>query len=118
MTLIGCGFPASTIGQVILSIDETSVISNEYIGNGVQWDPYTMDYGHGRLTFSDADIAKIYERLDFMQPAIVRMMINASSLSSEMALRISIITIQMSSSSSNIVKVVELTLYLEIGVAL
>lgn len=83
MTLIGCGFPASTIGQVILSIDETSVISNEYIGNGVQWDPYTMDYGHGRLTFSDADIAKIYERLDFMQPAIVRMMINASSLSSE-----------------------------------
>lgn len=80
MTLIGCGFPASTIGQVIISLDSTTIVSQDYVGNGVQWDPYQLDYGHGRLELSDADIAKLYSRLDFMRPGVVRMMINASSL--------------------------------------
>lgn len=80
MTLIGCGFPLSTIGQVVISLDSTMVVSQEYVGNGVQWDPYRLDYGQVKLKLSDSDIAKLYSRLDFMQPGVIRMMINASSL--------------------------------------
>lgn len=82
MILIGCGCSASAIGQVVVSLDSATVISREFVGNGVQWDPYQSDYGHGRLEFSEADLAKMYRRLDFMRPGVVRMMINASSLSS------------------------------------
>ncbi|MDE7346130.1 MAG: hypothetical protein K2N48_05270 [Muribaculaceae bacterium] len=80
ITLIGCIYPGSTRGQVIISLDSTKVISQGYVGNGVQWDPYQLDYGHGLLELSDADIAKLYTRLDFMQPGLIRMMINATSL--------------------------------------
>lgn len=80
MTLVGCGFSTSATGQVIVSLDSATVISRGYVGNGVQWDPYCLDYGHGRFEISDEDMAKIYNRLDFMKPGLVRMMINASSL--------------------------------------
>ena len=80
MTMIGCGFPASTIGQVIISLDSTTVVNQGYVGNGVQWDPYRLEYGHGKFELSDKDIAKLYSRLDYMQPGVIRMMINASSL--------------------------------------
>lgn len=80
MTLMGCGFSIFATGQVIVSLDSATVISRGYLGNGVQWDPYCLDYGHGRFEISDEDMAKIYRRLDFMRPWVVRMMINASSL--------------------------------------
>jgi hypothetical protein len=80
MALIGCGFPAFTAGQVIVTLDSATVVSRGYVGNGVQWDPYQLDYGHGKFELSDSDIEKLYSRLDFMRPGVVRMMINASSL--------------------------------------
>ena len=80
ITLFGCVYPASTSGQVIISLDSTKVVSQGYVGNGVQWDPYQLDYGHGQLVLSDSDVTKLYNRLDFMRPGIIRMMINASSL--------------------------------------
>lgn len=48
--------------------------------HGVQWDPYALDYGQGRVEISDADWAKLYARLDFMRPAFIRVMTNTTSV--------------------------------------
>ena len=80
MAAAGLLSPAAATGQVTVSLRGDSVVSSGYLGNGVQWDPYQLDYGHGRMELSEADIAKTYARLDFMKPGLVRMMINASSL--------------------------------------
>ena len=55
------------------------VVSDGYIGNGAEWDPYQLNYGNGRMEISEADQQKIYDRLDFMQPKLMRVMINTSS---------------------------------------
>jgi hypothetical protein len=55
------------------------MVSNDYIGNGVQWDPYQLDYGNGIVEISIADWNKLYERLDFMRPQFIRIMINTTS---------------------------------------
>ena len=73
------GDPAGTCDAVV-RIDADSVVSRGYIGNGVQWDPYALDYGQGRVEISDADWAKLYARLDFMRPAFIRVMANTSSV--------------------------------------
>ncbi|MFT4221913.1 hypothetical protein [Dysgonomonas sp.] len=62
-----------------VSIDVSSIINDNYIGNGAQWDTYQLDYGKGRLEISDADWKKLYDRLDFMRPQFIRIMINTSS---------------------------------------
>ena len=54
--------------DAVVRIDADSVVNRGYIGNGVQWDPYALDYGQGRVEISDADWAKLYARLDFMRP--------------------------------------------------
>jgi hypothetical protein len=54
-------------------------VSDGYIGNGAEWDPYQLNYGQGRMDISDADRQKIYDRLDFMQPRLMRVMINTTS---------------------------------------
>lgn len=61
---------------VDLSIDADSLVNVDYIGNGVQWDPYILDYGKGKVEISDADWQKLYARLDYMRPAFIRMMQN------------------------------------------
>jgi len=55
------------------------VISDGYIGNGAEWDPYQLNYGQGRMEISEADQKKIYDRLDFMRPRLMRVMINTTS---------------------------------------
>lgn len=62
-----------------ISIDINTVINDSYIGNGAQWDPYQLDYGNGRLEISEADWKKLYDRLDFMCPQFIRIMVNTSS---------------------------------------
>ena len=64
----------------VVRIDADSVVNRGYIGNGVQWDPYALDYGQGRIEISDADWAKLYARLDFMRPAFIRVMTNTTSV--------------------------------------
>ena len=49
--------------DAVVRIDADSVVNRGYIGNGVQWDPYALDYGQGRIEISDADWAKLYARL-------------------------------------------------------
>ena len=64
--------------DVVVRIDADSVVNRGYIGNGVQWDPYALDYGKGRVEISDADWEKLYDRLDFMRPAFIRVMTNTT----------------------------------------
>ena len=52
------------------------VISSDYLGNGVEWDPYDEAEAWG-AEVSDADWDKLFERLDFMRPGYVRCMINS-----------------------------------------
>lgn len=66
--------------DAVVRIDADSVVNRGYIGNGVQWDPYALDYGQGRVEISDADWAKLYARLDFMRPAFIRVMTNTTSV--------------------------------------
>lgn len=66
--------------DAVVRIDADSVVNRGYIGNGVQWDPYALDYGKGRVEISDADWAKLYARLDFMRPAFIRVMTNTTSV--------------------------------------
>lgn len=56
------------------------VTNSGYIGNGVQWDPYQLDYGSVKLQISEQDWQKIYHRLDFMRPQLMRVVHNTSSL--------------------------------------
>jgi len=65
--------------DVTVVIDTDSIINDFYIGNGAQWDPYQLDYGQGKLTISEEDWKKLYDRLDFMRPQFIRIMINTSS---------------------------------------
>ncbi len=69
---------AAPTDSVLIYPNET--ISTNYIGNGVQWDPYQLDYGHGKMSISKEDWQKLYNRLDIMKPGFIRIMINTPSL--------------------------------------
>lgn len=71
---------ASAASQTIVSIDFDTCINAHYIGNGMEWDPYQMDYGHGRMTLPQKEWDKIYRRLDFMRPQLVRVVHNTAEL--------------------------------------
>ena len=51
-------------------------VSHNYLGNGVEWDPYdeAESWGH---SVSEDDWNKLFKRLDFMKPQYVRCMINS-----------------------------------------
>ena len=65
--------------DAVVKVDPGCIVSRDYIGNGVQWDPYALDYGTGRVELSESDWAKLYSRLDFMKPAFIRLMIGTRS---------------------------------------
>ena len=73
------GTGAATDGVVTVTLDNHTVINDYYLGNGAQWDPYQLNYGNGKMSISDADWQKLYARLDFMRPQLIRMMVNTSS---------------------------------------
>lgn len=52
------------------------VINPEYIGNGIEWDPYDEADSWGN-PLSEEDWNKVFSRLDYMKPAYVRCMINS-----------------------------------------
>ncbi|MCC8153312.1 MAG: hypothetical protein LIP01_03310 [Tannerellaceae bacterium] len=72
-----------TAQKAVIRIDPQTFISENYIGNGAQWDPYQLDYGKGKMTISEADWQKLYDRLDFMRPGFIRVMTNTLSHYSE-----------------------------------
>lgn len=65
--------------EVKVVVDYSDIINDKYIGNGVQWDPYQLDYGKGKLTIPTYSWRKIYNRLDFMHPQFIRVMLNTNS---------------------------------------
>ena len=69
--------PEDIIYDCTVSIDASSYVSKDYIGNGVQWDPYEI------YVISDADWQKIYSRLDVMKPQFIRMMHNIAEKSAD-----------------------------------
>ena len=52
------------------------VINPDYLGNGVEWDPYDEAISWGSA-LTDAQWDTLYSRLDFMKPQYVRCMINS-----------------------------------------
>lgn len=69
-------FAACNSGRALRIEVTDRVISADYIGNGVEWDPYD-EAGAWGAEVSDADWGKLFERLDFMRPGYVRCMINS-----------------------------------------
>ena len=69
-------FSACDAGQALRVEVTDRVFSSDYVGNGVEWDPYDEAEAWG-AEVSDADWAKLSERLDFMRPGYVRCMINS-----------------------------------------
>lgn len=92
LSSVACIWSLACSAQVIASVAESSdrrstvridgraVVNSNYIGNGVQWDPYALNYGTGPVEISDADWQKLYDRLDFMRPGFIRVMINTTSV--------------------------------------
>lgn len=70
----------SALPRATVTIDDKIIINPNYIGNGVQWDPYQLDYGEIQLKISAEDWQKLYSRLDFMKPQFIRVMINTTSV--------------------------------------
>jgi len=68
------------VSDATVAVDSTTIINSNYIGNGVQWDPYQLDYGEKQLKISSEDWQKLYSRLDFMRPQFIRVMINTTSV--------------------------------------
>ena len=52
------------------------VINSNYLGNGVEWDPYDEAASWG-CPLSESEWDTLYARLDYMQPQYVRCMINS-----------------------------------------
>lgn len=82
--LVSCGCAnnlktSTNDATAVVSVDADEIINTGYIGNGAQWDPYSLDYGNGPVEISDSDWEKIYSRLDHMRPAFIRMMQNTVS---------------------------------------
>lgn len=59
----------------IMMIGE-KVLINSFIGNGPQWGGYEMVSGwfNGQTSLSEEDWNKLYERVEFMRPGLIRMM--------------------------------------------
>ncbi|WP_223089148.1 hypothetical protein [Zunongwangia sp. SCSIO 43204] len=81
LILVLTSFSNSCIAQADATVTvEGDIITLEnYLGNGVQWDPYQLDYGKVELEISKNDWDKLYSRLDFMKPQVVRVMVNTTS---------------------------------------
>ena len=69
LTAAGCSYP------VTLRLT-SEVINPNYLGNGVEWDPYDEALSWGSEV-SEADWNTLFWRLDFMRPQYVRCMINS-----------------------------------------
>lgn len=82
-TILGCSNPDSSDinsdgrNDVVI---QKNIINSNYIGNGVQWGGYeALVSWTGNENLSSADWQKLFERVEFMRPPIVRLMISAGS---------------------------------------
>ena len=55
---------------------KSEIITDSYVGNGVQWGGYDMlNSWTGNPTLSDSDWNKLFERVSYMRPPLVRIMV-------------------------------------------
>ena len=73
--LLLAGLLASCTHAAKITVTQ-EVINPDYLGNGVEWDPYDEALSWGSA-LSDSDWETLYARLDFMRPQYVRCMINS-----------------------------------------
>jgi hypothetical protein len=78
--LVTAVISCSALPDATVAVDNKTIINSNYIGNGLQWDPYQLDYGEKELKISSEDWQKLYSRLDFMKPQFIRVMINTTSV--------------------------------------
>lgn len=80
--LNSCG-KSSSVEEVIpitddfITVNTNQIINDSYIGNGAQWDAYPNAYIHWGQSISDSDWQKMFKRLDFMKPQLMRVVIAA-----------------------------------------
>lgn len=72
--------PLLASAQTTVSVDFNTYINRSYIGNGAEWDPYQLDYGNGRMEIAESEWQKMYHRLDFMRPQLMRVVHNTEEL--------------------------------------
>lgn len=58
-------------------VNTRQIINSGYIGNGAQWDAYPNAYLNWNAPLTEADWQKLYKRLDYMRPKLMRVMIAA-----------------------------------------
>lgn len=63
-----------------VTVNSKEIVNDSYIGNGAEWDPYQLNYGIVKFKATDINWRKLYNRLDFMRPQFMRVMINTTSL--------------------------------------
>lgn len=66
--------------QTTVECNFSEVINKGFIGNGAQWNPYQLQYADKRLDITESDWQKMYRRLDFMRPQLMRVVHNTASL--------------------------------------
>jgi len=69
-------YSCTATGEKLEITVSSEVVNPDYIGNGVEWDPYDEAESWG-AAISDADWQKLFKRLDFMRMGYVRCMINS-----------------------------------------
>lgn len=74
--LFGMAFTACIPREELTITVSSDVLQADYIGNGVEWDPYDEAETWGSAV-SEADWQKLFKRLDFMRMGYVRCMINS-----------------------------------------
>ncbi len=84
MTFVVCAvYTITAKGQmqsesITVTIDDSKIISANYIGNGVQWEAYPhgdSEQSEWGNQMTEDNWQKLYKRLDFMKPRLIRLMI-------------------------------------------
>lgn len=74
--LFGMALTSCTPREELTITVSSDTLQADYIGNGVEWDPYNEAEMWGSAV-SEADWQKLFKRLDFMRMGYVRCMINS-----------------------------------------
>lgn len=83
LALLYCAFPFLSFAQSndFVKVNTTHIISDNFIGHGVEWSAYPhadSDRAEWGLLMTDEKWQKVFSRLDYMQPKIVRVLDQAN----------------------------------------
>jgi len=77
--LVSCKDPVDPIpAGSIMTLKPGDIVCSSYIGNGAQWGGYDiLNIWTGSASLSEADWEKLFTRVQFMRPPLVRIMVSA-----------------------------------------